>query len=177
MSNIEDIASILEEEPHVKVLYLLPTEDEVTPLPIHSDSLHVTTYYAFAENILRTYGSYLGFTPAFKIIQDEEPILRSIAEKLNLPYTGLYLDEMRNPSMKNPNVKDPFQRLLSAYRGHLKSINSLDKDTAFYYALQALYNRPEAKKRIRRRFKYLYAEEPVGGYSNNQLKLLELLRD
>lgn len=151
---------------------------------------YIGTFHAFCVKILRSFGSYLGYTTAFTIVDDSDQrdLIKQTARKLGITiekgdvYTIAIAVNHYRESI-NETEDDLHQRLLEkdhltdvalAYVESLLKSNMIDFSGLLSEAVRLLKSYPEALQKVERRFDYLMVDE-VQDTNFAQMSLVELV--
>jgi DNA helicase II / ATP-dependent DNA helicase PcrA len=144
------------------------------------DRVSLTTFHAFAAEILRQHGSHVGLKPDFGILAekgDREAVLAdaikaslSLTEEFKpkaaqlLPVVDRMLDECVLPEEAERRLgKQPYAREVAAiygeYRAQLIKANQLDFGSLLAISVDLLEKKPAIAKQIRRVYPYVCIDE------------------
>lgn len=184
------IARLIQESPgaRFRVLGITFTNKAATEMRTRIDTLlfegrdraQLTTFHAFAAEILRQHGSHIGLKPDFSILTEQaereavltEAIRAAIPSDLDLqlkasqvlPVVARLFDQCIAPQSaeellgKYPHAS-AIAKIYSHYRNSLITANQLDFPSLLAFAVELLESRPSIAKQMRRIFSYLCVDE------------------
>jgi len=204
------IARILEESEgqHFRVLALTFTNKAAAEMrgrveelvPKEFSRVRLTTFHAYAAELLQQHGNHLDFRPDFQILSnyaDREALLDDVLGQLRkdltytlpdhfkaaqlLPAVTRLLERCVSPDqvemlLQQANVENavPLARVYTAYRDALRRTNSLDFPSLIAESLDLLSKFPFLVKHIRKVFKHILVDE-FQDTNHSQYRILSLI--
>jgi DNA helicase II / ATP-dependent DNA helicase PcrA len=184
------IARLIEETPRARfrVLGITFTNKASTEmrtridglLSIGRDRATLTTFHAFAAEILRQHGSHVGLKPDFAILAeqaDREAMLQDSIQALYredddfaprasqmLPVVNRMLDECVTPGkaeewLSSQRHAHEIAAVYAEYRSRLLAANQMDFGSLLAVAVELLETRPALAKQIQRVYSYVCVDE------------------
>ncbi|MBK5939641.1 hypothetical protein CCR96_10350 [Halochromatium roseum] len=160
-------------------------------VPEARDRVLLTTFHAFATDILRQHGSHFGLSPDFEILEEAERvgILKSVLEEKSDVLTRLVSAEkvlkaidflLRNVTpdanvstlVKDAETGRQLQTLFVRYKEVLKERNCLDYGSILYCCEELLRQRPRLSAQLRTVYRYVCVDE----FQDTNLVQYRLLR-
>lgn len=202
------IARLIEDTPRARfrVLGITFTNKAATEMRTRIDSLlsmgrdraTLTTFHAFAAEILRQHGSHVGLKPDFTILAeqaDREAVLqdaiRSVAREDDdfaprashvLPVVNRMLDECITPEhatrwLASQRHAREIATVYAEYRRRLIAGNQMDFGSLLALAVHLLETKPVLAKQIQRVYSYVCVDECQDTNSAQYRLLLQLVPD
>lgn len=146
--------------------------------PEAKDRVLLTTFHAFATDILRQHGSHFGLSPDFEILEESERLgmIKSVLETQAEALTKFISAEkaltaidflLRNVTpdsnvpelLKDAEAGRQLQTLFIRYKALLKQQNALDYGSILYFCEELLRERPRIGKQLRTVYRYVCVDE------------------
>lgn len=147
--------------------------------------LTVSTFHAFGVQLLRTYGTRLGYRDHFSIYDtvDQISLLKETARDMSFrmeeedPKQILSLfSDIRTGRKFWDSASEKYHHLFEDYRSHLKLYNSLDFDDLILLPIVLFEQYPDILAAVQDRFRYILVDE-FQDTSTKQYMFLKFIAD